>query len=126
MPKKPRKLICISPTFYLEGKKQHGFHNGSGKHRKFTMVRRRLSCCKQPYHIHIFIRVEKYRPATLSDLISHEEIISTSKLGFASILNSYLYKTLFVVSKFISLNQLPHLLFYGPPGTGSIQTFPQL
>ncbi|CAO1385819.1 unnamed protein product [Diamesa serratosioi] len=47
--------------------------------------------------------VEKYRPATLDDLISHEEIISTS-------------------SKFIKQNQLPHLLFYGPPGTGKTST----
>jgi replication factor C subunit 3/5 len=47
--------------------------------------------------------VEKYRPSTLSDLISHEEIIST-------------------ISKFIDENQLPHLLFYGPPGTGKTST----
>lgn len=38
--------------------------------------------------------VEKYRPTTLNDLISHEDIIST-------------------VKKFIDQNQLPHLLFYG-------------
>lgn len=43
--------------------------------------------------------VEKYRPATLNDLISHVEIIST-------------------INKFINLNQLPHMLFYGPPGAG--------
>jgi replication-associated recombination protein RarA len=44
-------------------------------------------------------RVEKYRPQTLSDLISHEEIIGTIK-------------------NFIEKNQMPHLLFYGPAGTG--------
>ncbi|XP_063698595.1 replication factor C subunit 5 [Culicoides brevitarsis] len=47
--------------------------------------------------------VEKYRPATLNDLISHQEIIST-------------------INKFIKQNQLPHLLFYGPPGTGKTST----
>lgn len=43
--------------------------------------------------------IEKYRPQQLTDLVSHEEIIST-------------------ISKFIREEQLPHLLFYGPPGTG--------
>ena len=43
--------------------------------------------------------VEKYRPKELSDLISHEEIIQT-------------------IQKFIDQQQLPHLLFYGPPGSG--------
>jgi len=47
--------------------------------------------------------VEKYRPNTLDDLISHAEIISTIK-------------------KFIDNEQLPHLLFYGPPGTGKTST----
>ncbi|XP_055302364.1 replication factor C subunit 5 [Sitodiplosis mosellana] len=43
--------------------------------------------------------IEKYRPSSLNELISHDEIIAT-------------------ISKFIEQNQLPHLLFYGPPGTG--------
>ncbi|CAB1320166.1 unnamed protein product, partial [Coregonus sp. 'balchen'] len=43
--------------------------------------------------------VEKYRPQTLDDLISHKDILST-------------------IQKFISEDRLPHLLFYGPPGTG--------
>ncbi|KAJ4439616.1 Replication factor C (RF-C) subunit [Periplaneta americana] len=47
--------------------------------------------------------VEKYRPAKLDDLISHEDIIST-------------------INKFIKEDQLPHLLFYGPPGTGKTST----
>uniref|UniRef100_A0A182M4X1 Activator 1 subunit 5 n=1 Tax=Anopheles culicifacies TaxID=139723 RepID=A0A182M4X1_9DIPT len=47
--------------------------------------------------------VEKYRPAKLTDLISHEEIIGT-------------------INKFIKEEQLPHLLFYGPPGTGKTST----
>ncbi|XP_057327260.1 replication factor C subunit 5 [Microplitis mediator] len=47
--------------------------------------------------------VEKYRPSTLDDLISHEDIIKT-------------------INKFINENQLPHLLFYGPPGTGKTST----
>uniref|UniRef100_A0ABD2WPQ7 Activator 1 subunit 5 n=1 Tax=Trichogramma kaykai TaxID=54128 RepID=A0ABD2WPQ7_9HYME len=47
--------------------------------------------------------VEKYRPNTLNDLISHEEIIKT-------------------INKFIDEDQLPHLLLYGPPGTGKTST----
>ncbi|XP_030761249.1 replication factor C subunit 5 [Sitophilus oryzae] len=47
--------------------------------------------------------VEKYRPSTLNDLISHEGIIRT-------------------ISKFIKEDQVPHLLFYGPPGTGKTST----
>lgn len=47
--------------------------------------------------------MEKYRPATLNDLISHEDIIST-------------------IRKFIDQNQMPHLLFYGPAGTGKTST----
>lgn len=47
--------------------------------------------------------VEKYRPSTLNDLVSHEAIIST-------------------ISKFMKDDQVPHLLFYGPPGTGKTST----
>ncbi|XP_076845930.1 replication factor C subunit 5 [Brachyhypopomus gauderio] len=47
--------------------------------------------------------VEKYRPQTLDDLISHQDILST-------------------IQKFISEDKLPHLLFYGPPGTGKTST----
>jgi replication factor C subunit 3/5 len=41
--------------------------------------------------------VEKYRPATFTELISHDNIIKT-------------------LDKLIESNKLPHLLFYGPPG----------
>lgn len=47
--------------------------------------------------------VEKYRPVSLDQLISHEEIIET-------------------INRFIEQNRLPHLLFYGPPGTGKTTT----
>lgn len=47
--------------------------------------------------------VEKYRPATLDDVVSHKDITST-------------------IEKFIEKNRLPHLLFYGPPGTGKTST----
>ncbi|MFT7819368.1 replication factor C subunit 5 isoform X1 [Arapaima gigas] len=47
--------------------------------------------------------VEKYRPQTLDDLISHQDILST-------------------IQKFINEDRLPHLLFYGPPGTGKTST----
>ena len=43
--------------------------------------------------------VEKYRPKDMSELVSHEEIIST-------------------INKLIDAGKLPHLLLYGPPGTG--------
>ena len=43
--------------------------------------------------------VEKYRPNSLDDIISHTEIIDT-------------------VKKFIETKKLPHHLFHGPPGTG--------
>ncbi|XP_033828313.1 replication factor C subunit 5 [Periophthalmus magnuspinnatus] len=47
--------------------------------------------------------VEKYRPQSLDDLISHRDILST-------------------IQRFISEDRLPHLLFYGPPGTGKTST----
>merc|ERR1712013_666904 len=47
--------------------------------------------------------VEKYRPISLDDLISHKDIIST-------------------IQRFINEDKLPHLMFYGPPGTGKTST----
>jgi len=47
--------------------------------------------------------VEKYRPKDMSELVSHEEIIST-------------------INKLIDAGKLPHLLLYGPPGTGKTST----
>jgi len=61
---------------------------------------------KEPEHAHELDNlpwVEKYRPVTLDDVVSHKDIIST-------------------IDKFIGLNRLPHLLFYGPPGTGKTST----
>ena len=43
--------------------------------------------------------IEKYRPSTLDEILSHDEIISTVKIC-------------------IKNKCLPHLLFYGPPGSG--------
>jgi replication factor C subunit 3/5 len=43
--------------------------------------------------------VEKYRPQTLDDIISHTDVISTLKI-------------------FLQKKTLPHILFYGLPGTG--------
>lgn len=48
--------------------------------------------------------VEKYRPQNLNELIAHEEIIQ-------------------ILNKLIESNKLPHLLFYGPPGTGWVSLF---
>lgn len=47
--------------------------------------------------------VEKYRPTKLDDLIAHKDITST-------------------INKFIAQDRLPHLLFYGSPGTGKTST----
>ena len=47
--------------------------------------------------------VEKYRPKTIEDVQSQDEIIKT-------------------LSQNININNLPHLLFYGNPGTGKTST----
>lgn len=47
--------------------------------------------------------VERYRPALLSEIVSHDAAIST-------------------IQKLIEHDCLPHLLFYGPPGTGKTTT----
>ena len=47
--------------------------------------------------------VEKYRPTTLDDLVSHKEIVS-------------------VLRRLIEADRLPHTLLYGPPGTGKTST----
>ncbi|KAH9397594.1 Replication factor C (RF-C) subunit [Tyrophagus putrescentiae] len=47
--------------------------------------------------------IEKYRPKTLDDLVSHKDIITT-------------------IEKFINEDRMPHLLLYGPPGTGKTST----
>ncbi|CAM6114687.1 unnamed protein product [Calypogeia fissa] len=47
--------------------------------------------------------VEKYRPANLSDVAAHKNIIDT-------------------IDRLTGENRLPHLLLYGPPGTGKTST----
>ncbi|CAF0772625.1 unnamed protein product [Adineta steineri] len=47
--------------------------------------------------------IEKYRPATLDELVSHKDIIDTIK-------------------RYMTLGEVPHLLFYGPAGTGKTST----
>lgn len=56
--------------------------------------------------------MEKYRPESLDRIISHVEIVKTSKYFLGLIL------TCCLVRKFIESKKLPHLLFHGPPGTG--------
>lgn len=58
---------------------------------------------KDCLNVNILPWIEKYRPTTLDGIISHEDIISTLKT-------------------FIKSNCLPHLLFYGPPGSGKTST----
>lgn len=43
--------------------------------------------------------IEKYRPKSLNEMVSHEEIIKT-------------------INRFIEKKSIPHFLFHGPPGTG--------
>lgn len=43
--------------------------------------------------------IEKYRPKSLKDMVSHEDILNTINL-------------------FIEKKNIPHFLFHGPPGTG--------
>lgn len=47
--------------------------------------------------------IEKYRPKELDKVVSHKEIINTLR-------------------KFIEKKSTPHLLFFGPPGTGKTST----
>jgi replication factor C subunit 3/5 len=47
--------------------------------------------------------VERFRPKSLNDVMSHTETITT-------------------LNKFIKIHNIPHLLFYGPPGTGKTST----
>ncbi|KAK0936182.1 Subunit of heteropentameric Replication factor C (RF-C) [Friedmanniomyces endolithicus] len=47
--------------------------------------------------------VEKYRPASLADVSGHQDILAT-------------------INKFVDTNRLPHLLLYGPLGTGKTST----
>eukprot|EP00948_MAST-09A_sp_MAST-9A-sp1_P001719 g1719.t1 len=47
--------------------------------------------------------IEKYRPKSFTDLVSHEEILTT-------------------ISRLTESGKLPHLLLYGPPGTGKTST----
>ena len=47
--------------------------------------------------------IEKYRPASTDDIISHTEIITS-------------------LNRLIDMNTLPHMLFFGPSGTGKTST----
>jgi replication factor C subunit 3/5 len=68
-----------------------------------------------------FSRVEKYRPVTLDDVVSHKDITSTSESSMHRTFEHILTASV-PVEKFIEKNRLPHLLFYGPPGTGKTST----
>lgn len=47
--------------------------------------------------------IEKYRPKSLSDVISHKSVIAA-------------------VSTMMTTGNFPHMVFYGPPGTGKTST----
>ena len=87
------------------------------------------------------IWVEKYRPSSLDDIISHQHILSTLNRFFPSLSLSFppslsfslsLPPSLFPLYPLFSLSyspisliegkKLPHMLFYGPPGTGKTST----
>lgn len=61
-------------------------------------------CASKPAKsTHSLMWIEKYRPTSLDDLLSHKQIITT-------------------LTTLIANNRLPHLLFCGPPGTGKTST----
>ena len=62
--------------------------------------------------------VEKYRPASLGDIISHTEIVQTSKYTDTRVVLITHIFNFIIVRNFIEAKNMPHLLFYGPPGTG--------
>lgn len=70
--------------------------------------------------------VEKYRPSTLDELISHKDIVTTSTSLYLLFMRCSMIFTMricaFSVNKFIDEDKLPHLLLYGPPGTGKTTT----
>jgi replication-associated recombination protein RarA len=69
--------------------------------------------------------VEKYRPSTLDDLVSHQDIVSTSTGAHPpTYVQAHTHSRTHPqpVSRFIDEKKLPHLLFYGPPGTGKTST----
>ncbi|CAD7935128.1 unnamed protein product [Amoebophrya sp. A25] len=47
--------------------------------------------------------IEKYRPSSLEDVISHQDVIRS-------------------VSRMLETKNFPHMIFYGPPGTGKTST----
>ena len=58
-------------------------------------------------------RVEKYRPNTLDEVVSHHDITTTCEL-YSFQAGDLAHAC--VVEKFIEAGRLPHLLLYGPPG----------
>lgn len=63
-------------------------------------------------------RVEKYRPHTLQDVVSHSDITNTSWVWIIESGTTFKLTTFSLVQQFLHKGRLPHLLFYGPPGTG--------
>jgi replication factor C subunit 3/5 len=59
--------------------------------------------CNQPHDQTHLPLVERFRPKTLDDVISHHDTIK-------------------ILKNFIKQHNIPHLLFYGPPGTGKTST----
>lgn len=74
------------------------------------------------FYIYAYYRVEKYRPVTLDDVVSHKDITGTSTRIFWVGVSWLCWLKPSLVEKFIEKNRLPHLLFYGPPGTGKTST----
>ena len=73
--------------------------------------------------------VEKYRPSSLDDVVSQDNIVQTRAWLVASTIQLHpnvcpLTTPLScpAVEKLVASQKMPHLLFYGPPGTGKTST----
>lgn len=64
-----------------------------------TLTKTNLNSIENSYKENNLPLIEKYRPKSLKDMVSHEEILNTINL-------------------FLEKKNIPHFLFHGPPGTG--------
>lgn len=118
-------LSTNSPGCVISAEKAEGLQG--------TRLRRRTRgpCCGIAARA---VQVERFRPQTLSDVLSHDDIVHTSerrrtrslRQQTATISQRDSLRTLggvCAVERFLRGGQLPHLLFHGPPGEKYIYAF---